>query len=360
MKKVPVLVRILRDAAQLRSLGLREWDLLLRQARASNLMARVALLAQTHALDQVPAPVVPHLQGALLVAKRHREAVEWEIVQLQQALEGTGLPLILLKGAAYLAAGLPAADGRSFSDIDILVPKACINQAESALMMHGWISSHHSAYDNHYYRKWMHELPPMQHTKRMTVVDVHHAILPETAARKPDSAHLISAAQSLPGRPGVMTLQPIDMVVHSACHLFHEEGLEKGLRDLTDLDALLCSFADQPDFWDALVKRAGELDLERVVFYALRYAHRLLGSPVPQNAMEKIRQAGPGPLLSRTMDALYGRALMPSHHSCEDWLSGTARHALFVRAHWLRMPPTILVRHLAHKAAVAIRGEKQD
>ena len=359
MKAAPVLLRVLRDPARLRSLGLADWDLLLRQARAANLLARVALLARTHAPDQVPAPVAPHLQGALLVAKRHREAVEWEIVQIRQALDGAGLPLILLKGAAYLAAGLPAADGRSFSDIDILVPKARLGQAESALMMHGWISSHHSAYDDHYYRAWMHELPPMQHGKRMTVVDVHHAILPETASSKPDSARLISAARALPGRPGVMTLQPIDMVVHSACHLFHEEELEKGLRDLTDLDALLRGFSDEPDFWPALLARAQELDLGRVVFYALRYAHRLLGSPVPPQAMELARQSGPGPLLARTMDALYGRALMPPHRSCEDWLSGAARHALFVRAHWLRMPPAILVRHLAHKAAVAVRGEPE-
>lgn len=358
MKGLPVLVRVLRDPEQLRSLALADWDLLLRQARSANLLARIALLAERHASGCIPAPVAPRLEGALLVASHHREAVEWEIAQIRQALDSAGLPLILLKGAAYLAAGLPAAEGRSFSDVDILVPKARINQAEAALMMHGWATSHHSAYDDRYYRKWMHELPPMQHGRRMTVVDVHHAILPETARSKPDSASLIAAARDVPGRPGVMTLQPVDMVVHSACHLFHEEELDKGLRDLSDLDALLRSFGPTPGFWPALVARAAELDLGRVLFYALRYARRLLGTPVPEAAMRQAAQSGPGRLLRRTMDALYGRALLPRHPSCHDRLSGTARHLLFVRAHWLRMPPGILARHLAHKAAVAIRGEE--
>ena len=358
MIAAPLIVRVLRDPQSMRKLGLAEWDLLMRQARAANLPARLAMLVQEHGLtESVPAQAAIHLEGALVLAARHRVAVEWEIRQIGIALAEAGLPLILLKGAAYVAADLPPARGRSFSDIDILVPKARIAEAEAALMLHGWGGTHHDDYDQRYYREWMHELPPMQHGKRMTVVDAHHAILPETAASKPDSAKLIAAAVTVPGRPDIHTLQPVDMVIHSACHLFHEEELDKGLRDLTDLDALLRHFADQADFWPSLAARAFELDLDRSLFYALRYTGRLLHTPVPDAAISATATAGPGPLLCPTMDALYGRALLPLHPSCRDWLSGAARRALFVRAHWLRMPPGLLVRHLAHKATVAIKGE---
>ena len=358
MRAAPVLLRVLRDPEQLRELSLADWDLLLRQARAAQLLARVALLAQRHAPAAIAPQAVPHFDGALLVAQRHREAVEWEITQIGQALGSAGLPLILLKGAAYLAAGAPAAHGRSFADIDILVPRSRINEAEAALMMHGWATSHHSAYDDRYYRAWMHELPPMQHGRRMTAVDVHHAILPMTASSKPDSARLIAAARALPDRPGVMVLAPVDMVIHSACHLFHEEELDKGLRDLSDLDLLLRDFAALPGFWSELLARASELDLERVVFYALRFSAHLLGTPVPPATLQAAVRFGPGPMLMRLMDALYGRALLPHHPSCDDGYAGLARRLLFVRAHWLRMPPGLLVRHLAHKAAVAVRGEE--
>jgi hypothetical protein len=354
----PVILKVLRDPPSAAALPPAEWDLLLRQARAARLLGRLALLLREHGMgDSMPHQVSMHLEGALALAARHRVAVEWEIGQIREALDSVGLPLILLKGAAYVAADLAAARGRSFSDVDILVPKARINEAEAALMAHGWGGSHHNAYDQRYYREWMHELPPMQHGKRMTVIDVHHAILPETAASRPDSAKLLAAARPLPDRPGVMVLQPIDMVIHSACHLFHEEELDKGLRDLTDLDALLRAFSAEPDFWHRLVMRANELDLGRVLFYALRYASRLLHTPIPEKAMRAAAAAAPARPLLVAMDALYCRALTAPHASCSDWLTGPARRALFVRAHWLRMPPSLLLRHLAHKAALAMKGE---
>ena len=361
MNPAPVIVRVLRDPRSARNLSLADWDLLLRQARAANLLARVAdLVARHDVADCVPEQVAIHLEGAVVVAARHRVAVDWEIAHIGQALESAGLPLILLKGAAYVAADLPAARGRTFSDIDILVPKARINEAEAAMMMHGWASTHHNAYDQRYYREWMHELPPMQHGRRMTVIDVHHAILPETASSKPDSAKLIAASIAVPGRPGVHVLQPADMVIHSACHLFHEEELDKGLRDLTDLDALLRDFGGEPQFWPRLTQRARELDLARPVFYALRYTSRLLLTPVPDDAIAAMAKSGPSPLMAPLMDALYQRALLPVHDSCRDSGSGAARRALFFRAHWLRMPPTLLLRHLAHKAAIAIKGEPPE
>jgi hypothetical protein len=252
-----LILKLLREPQRARSLALSEWDLLIRQARAANLLARLAWLIESEGLNaQVPPQAAIHLRGARLVAARHRQAVQWEVAQVRRALQGAGLPLILLKGAAYVAAGLPSAHGRLFSDIDVLVPKARINAAEAALMLHGWGSTHHDAYDQRYYREWMHELPPMQHGTRMTVVDVHHAILPETARSKPDSAKLIAAARELPGQPGVKTLAPMDMVIHSACHLFHEEELHHGLRDLVDLDALLRAFGGEPGFWESLPARA--------------------------------------------------------------------------------------------------------
>jgi hypothetical protein len=223
--------------------------------------------------------------------------------------------------------------------------------------MHGWVTTHHDAYDQRYYREWMHELPPMQHGRRMSVIDMHHAILPETAVSKPDSAKLIASAIEIAGRPGIHVLQPVDMVIHSACHLFHEEELDKGMRDLTDLDALLRHFADQPDFWPRLAARARELNLARSLFYALRYTGWLLQTPVPESAMREMATSGPPPLLLPAMDTLYGRALLPLHGSCSDWFTPAARRALFLRAHWLRMPPVLLMRHLAHKVTVAMRGE---
>jgi hypothetical protein len=352
-----LVAQVLRQPKTAVSLGLAEWDILIRQARHADLLARIyAMLLEHGLIDSIPVKPLAHLESADTVVKRHAQAIRWEVCSLGKALATIGLPVILLKGAAYLMADLPPARGRIFSDVDILVPKGQLNQAEAALRLHGWASSHHDAYDQRYYRIWMHELPPMMHLKRQSVLDVHHNILPETARVHPDPGKLIEAAVPVGEDPSVKVLAPADMVLHSATHLFHEGELEHGLRDLADLDGLLRHFGDSPSFWSALALRAQELELTRPLFYALRYANLVLGTPLPESVTGNQTVSRPPWPLVAVMDALYGRALAPVHPSCSDWLTGAARWLLYVRAHWLRMPPWRLVHHLYHKAFLSPKG----
>jgi hypothetical protein len=50
------------------------------------------------------------------------------------------------------------------------------------------------------------------------------------------------------------------------------------------------------------------------------------------------------------MDAIWLRALRSPHPSAAAPLAGAALLALYVRGHWLRMPPLLLARHLTIKA----------
>ena len=348
----PLVVRVLRQPGSALQLSLPEWDLLIRQARRGNLLARVQyLLAAAELIEQVPHQPRRHLEWARVTAQRHVQAVHTEVARIRTALAGQ--TLVLLKGAAYVTASLPPAIGRVFSDIDIMVPKNQLPDVESALMVHGWLATHHDAYDQRYYREWMHELPPLQHITRETVIDVHHAILPLTMAAHPDSRKLLAAAVPavpLSGHADLLVLAPVDMVLHSAAHLFYEGELHHGLRDLTDIDALLRHFSADPLFWSALVVRAAELELTRILFYALRFCRLLLHTPVPAQTIIAAETGQPAAPLRWLMDQLYRRALLPQHKSCADGCSGLANRCLYIRATWLRMPPLKLARHLIHKA----------
>lgn len=349
-----LVLQAFRQPEALTALSLMEWDLLIRQARAANLLASLYALLQRHGLiEQVPHQPRAHLEWDYQLAERHRQAVEWEVSRIREALADVGVPVILLKGAAYAMAKLPHAQGRLFSDIDILVPKTRLGAVEAALMLHGWASTHHDEYDQRYYRTWMHELPPMQHIKRLTVIDVHHAILPETAPLHPDPEKLRAAALPLDGYDDLMVLAPTDIVLHSAAHLFHDGELDSGLRDLVDIDAMLRHFGGMPSFWSTLVDRARGLELARPLFYALRYATRMLHTPVPSSVMKAAEVGQPNRPMLMLMDQLFDRALMPYHVSCSDWFTGPARQMLYIRANWLRMPPLLLARHLFHKAFIS-------
>ena len=349
-----LLVRTLRSPDAITLFSLSEWDTLVRQARAAGLLARLAHRLRKNGLSAaIPAVARWHFDAAETLAGKQQTAVHWELQQLRAALADLDSPLIVLKGAAYVAASLPAAEGRLFNDIDILVPRERLPQVESSLMLAGWHASGLSEYDKRYYRRWMHEIPPMQHIQRATVIDVHHAILPDTARYHPDPAKLRSRAVAVDGLPGIHVLAAEDRILHSATHLFHDGELPHGLRDLTDLDLLLRDAALDRDFWPRLTARADELQLSRSLFYALRYLRYFLDTPVPDSVMATLDAAAPNRATLALMDRVFTRVLAPAHASCADAFTPAARLAAFVRAHWLRMPAHLLLPHLFHKAFIS-------
>lgn len=336
-----------------------EWDLLIRQGRAANLLARLAyILEQEKLIDSVPFAPRQHLTSALKMALRQEIALRWEVECIRQALADAEVNIILLKGAAYVMAGCNTAKGRTFSDVDMMVPKQKLAISESELNVHGWQGSHHDTYDQRYYRRWMHEIPPMRHVRRGTTIDVHHTILPETARVKVNTHALFDEVIALPGQNNIYVFQPADMVLHSATHLFHEGDFEKGLRDLFDLDSLLREFGTQDDFWGKLVSRAVVLGLTRPLYYALRYTTLVLNSPVPSDVLLDANIGKPFGLTSVVMDFCYLRALRPVHASSRSLGTWSARFALYVRSHWIRMPFHLLAYHLVRKAFINLK--KQD
>ncbi len=343
-----VLLRVLAQPRTLLRLSLKEWDTLLPLARYAGVLGKFQpWLARRQALPDVPSRVLPHLESARILADDRARRIQWEVNRLRRALADTGLPLILLKGAAYHLAELPCASGRLAADVDILVSKGRLADVEAALRGHGWLPVKLDDYDQQYYRRWMHELPPMRHRLRGTEVDIHHTLLPTTARLTPDPAALMAAV--VPTRePGVYVPCPADMILHSAAHAFYDGDFDKGLRDLVDIHELLEHFGATPTFWEELPRRAKHMDLERPLFYALRYARRLLHTPLPESVDAILDTAGPNRPVRWLMDRLVIRALLAGPEPTPtDALAGWL---LYVRSHWLRMPPLLLARHLLHKA----------
>ena len=351
----------LQHPQRLPELTLPQWELLIRQARRADVLARIAVQLDGLGLSEaVPAAPRTHLRAAMTLAQAQHREVKREAGLICDALRGLAIPVILLKGAAYVVADLPAAQGRLFSDTDILVPKAALAEVESQLMLNGWGGTHLDSYDQRYYREWMHELPPMEHRRRHTVLDVHHNILPLTVRRPPNSARLIQAARPAPGMAGVRVLAPADMVLHSMAHLFHNDDLSHGLRDLSDLDLLLQQFSALPDFWSELLDRAAELHLQRSLHYGLWALHRLFDLPIPDPVAAVSARHGPAWPTSLWMAALWRRALRTDHASTALPFNRPAHAALYLRAHWLRMPPLMLARHLSIKAWMRLTASPQN
>ena len=333
-----------------------EWVDVLPLVRRLGLGGRLASRVRDTQLVVHPT-VRDHLEAARRIAAKHETSLRWETHRVSVALSGLDVPVILLKGAAYQARGLPAAIGRYSSDIDIMVPRDRLIDVERALMLAGWRSAQPDEYDQRYFRQWMHELPPLRHELRNTVLDLHHTILPPTSRfnRNLDPGLLFAAAVPA-GVPGITTLCNEDMVLHSAAHRFSEGEHAFALRDLIDVHELLDHFARcDSDFWERLVQRAEELSLERPLFYALRYCRWFLGTHLPGGTLIAIERLGPGPVARRAMDFVVARSFLPNGglmNTFSDWL-------LYCRGHYLRMPWRLLIPHLARKWTSRRQAEEQ-
>ena len=340
------LLDVVTDRRDPASFDLPEWDAFLVEARNAGILASLGFRFQKLGwLERLPAAVLIQIQAEAAIAVENQRSLRWEVNRIQRALTSLDVPVILLKGAAYVVADLPPAPGRIATDVDILVPKETLADVEQALLECGWETMKLDAYDQRYYRTWMHELPPLCHRDRDVVVDVHHNILPETGRLHPDPRELVKASRPVEGER-VKVLAPYDMVLHSAAHLFQDGELNGGLRDLVDLDSLLRHFGSDENFWGGLVSRAQTMDLERPLYYALRYCEQWLGTPVPDTSTLQQPRAPARAI----MDALTRRAVMPDGWEPRSLRTQSARWLLYVRSHWLRMPPVSLARHLLRKA----------
>ena len=327
-----LLVEALRDPA---GLGDCDWNALIAAGRAERLIGSLAFRLEGRL---VPPKVERIFDAARRDAIQARLQAVWEAEMARRALAPLAIPVVLLKGNAFLAAGLDAGLGRSVGDLDILVPKDSIEAVETALLGAGWERvKDANGYDDLYYRQWMHELPPLIHRSRDRMIDVHHTILPATARPTPDAAALI--ADSVPLPCGLRIFSPADMVVHAAAHLFADGDLSGGLRNLWDIDRLLRQFGGDVDFWARLAERADRHQLRRPVALALRLSARLFGTPIDRGLAGR----------ARLTDRLFAARLL-ARNGWGQPARPLLHFAFYVRSHWIRMPPLMLARHLLIKA----------
>ena len=348
-----LLVGALLDPATAVALDQGNWNVLLQHAEKLGLMARLgAKLADLELLHKLPRKARARLHAACIAAESTQTAVRFELNRLLRARSRPDLPVILLKGAAYLMAGLPPSRGRYVGDLDIMVPAGQIADVEQSLLAHGWTLGEMDEYDVRYYRQWMHEIPPLQHPQRETPVDLHHTILALTARAHVDAAALVDGSIPL-ADSRLRVLGRADMVLHSAVHLFNDE-VGKPLRDLFDLHDLLCHFGAQSGFWDELLRRAELHGLERPLYYTMRETRRLLDTPIPAHVVRAVDAYAPSPLFAPLMNWLFREHFTPGPREARR-LAAVAEFLLYLRAHWFRMPLPMLIRHLSIKAVMRIR-----
>ena len=268
------LTQALLHPEKLIGFDLSQWDILIRKAKRAGLLARIeCLLAERDLLVSVPEQPSMHLNRRASSRKMSNALCVGKSVEYKERWKALTLRLSFSKAQRISCRHWPMPKADSLRTLTSLSPKTCClkwNLRSSSMVGN---RSNSQDTDQLYYRTWAHELPPLRHRDRNTVVDVHHTILPLTGRLHPDAAKLLAAAEPLLDDKHRI-LAPSDMLLHSAAHMFQDGDLRQALRELVDIDELVRHFSRHADFWDQLFARAVELDLSRPLYYALRYSHK--------------------------------------------------------------------------------------
>ena len=340
------LLPLLRDCRYAASMNLADWDGTVRLARQARLLGLIAgrLNEETALWQQIPPRVRGHLQSSINFSAHRLQSVRMELRALDKALPAS-ITVVLLKGAAYIAQHQEFARGRMPNDVDLLVRRTDLDEAEASLLAAGWVSETTGEYDQRYYREWSHELPPMRIPGHPLEVDLHHTITPVTSRVRANDDLLFAGLQTVPGSR-YFTLHPFDQIIHAAIHLFQDSDLSGKLRDLVDLDGMIRAAINTESDWAELQERADQHRAGRYLWYALRYCSTWLGTPTPKATTLH----PPSTFVQKVMDMILTRSALPRLPDTPPNVGARiAAQAGTVRYHWLRMPPALLARHIAHK-----------
>jgi hypothetical protein len=286
-------------------------------------------------------------------ADRQAQQIRFEALQLEQLLSPAGIKPVFLKGAAYTLRNSANSMGRTCSDIDALILKTELRTAERVMQAGGWRSEPLSEYDNRYYREWAHEIPPIWHPIRGTVVDLHHNLLPPISGRAPLASVLFTCVETLPNGHRVLTAPAT--VLHSIIHLFVNDDISFGYRDLTDIWLLIDEFSS-PEFWTELEDLARRTGFGQELWYALKSVKsKFPHAGISNDTLVSLGNNFDRPSKRWLLNHVLNPALRPNHSEVGSVTDRLASAFAYARGHWLKMPLGVLIKHTATKSWLAAR-----
>jgi hypothetical protein len=237
----------------------------------------------------IPGPIVQQAAQTRLVWVGQALALHAELHRLARALKANGIPVIPLKGTTLAERLYGALDGRSTSDIDILVPESRLLEARSVLGQCGYAAARgvSAGIEEHSF----HGVPYVRSVQsRLFVVELHWKLSnPRFVTVDYDALWARVLAQRGPAA-ALLPLPTVEMLMHLALHMPKHTG--GALRLLADIDRLVRREAATLD-WTEASRVAEAWGVQYALYFALVRARALFDTPIPPSAMAAL---APGPL----------------------------------------------------------------
>lgn len=291
---IPLLAMVFRDPAVATTLTAAQWCELLPQLKDAGVLGHLAELLADAKIDVAACPpavqrqLLAHRTAALSLTRRAR----WESGEIARAFAGSGVDVMLLKGASYVVSGALPGRGRFTGDVDVLVRRDALADAERLLRAANWLPVETAPEEAEFVRAWEHQLPPFQHVERLTMVDLHHTVIAPGGGHRVDVDQLFRCGRPV-GAPALLVPSDLDQCLIVAAHFLRSGSAASAFRDLLDFTELLGACGEPATVCTRLAERARAIGLGRALAVTGGFAAELFGTPTfgPRPFLVGIRAA---------------------------------------------------------------------
>jgi hypothetical protein len=248
--------------------------------------------------SSVPAEVMARLQTDFYASGARHLLAEQHSARVLESLAEAAVPVLVLKGAV-IGEFYPDPATRMYGDLDLLVPRARLDEAEAVLTRLGFTTSYSKAW-------WLghfHHLPVMATQDDAFAVELHWRVDDKDGVGRLPVEELW--ARSVPwvlgGQPA-LRLDPIDTALHLCRHAAVQHRAQQGLRPLCDLAHVTARWGTRE--WNTLVEQAVSHGLARAVYLVLTLASKVFGPIAPGEVISALQPRDGGnlpPALLRSM-----------------------------------------------------------
>ncbi len=311
------------DAIRLAAHGAVDWQRFLALAQLERAVPVVFPRLRRLAEDVIPATVFDQMRRLAMVSDFAMLHLETRLRESLRALHGTGIRVMLLKGAALAHTAYSGVRQRPMSDLDLLVDASNARLARRVMLSADWRDIvggiPDSVYDRH------HHLPPLHDTRSPDLqLEIHTALFQERQPFAFDARDMWATAKPLGAAfPEAYVPDAALSMLHASLHfLWSHQGRFGVWRTLRDIDAL----SRHPEFdWNAFVKSAKTSRGATSCYWTFRIADVTAGVIAPPDVMSELRPPRSAYVL-RAIERHFLRNLFPIDVACP---SVTLDHALW-------------------------------
>ncbi len=262
------------------------WDHLLQSARENHMMPFLYRHLKDICPGKVPDTALGQLRDYFHDIVRQNLFLTGELFSLLGLFKSHGIIAAPLKGPVLGAFVYDNLGIREFSDLDILIQKQDVHKAKEILTGRGYksyyqMSASQEAANLHFFQEWKFEHPLYKN-----YVDLHWGLLPGPSSFLMKSRHLWGRFEIKPfAGTMIQAFSPEDLILFLCIH---------GARHAWSRLIWICDIAElirchQEMDWGLIIEQADVFATKRILFLGLFLASNILGAPLPENILRKIK-----------------------------------------------------------------------